>query len=132
MKLRNIVMKFDVVNFFSDSLYSVFTVTMFFDQTVKSFFKNSTINQEKVDTLTAASTVVTPSQNVAPNENFLQHQTITTATSIMGHQQQINNNTVSGSISMPLTPASSTTPLGKALYIGLADLTIPIQRQGLC
>ena len=73
-----------------------------------------------MDTLTAASTVVTPSQSNAPNENFLQHQiTTTTATSIMSHQQQINNNTVSGSISMPLTPASSTTPLG--LGLGLSS-----------
>ena len=48
--------------------------------------------QEKVDTLTAASTVVTPltpSQNAPPNENFIQHQsTATTTTSNMGNPNQ--------------------------------------------
>lgn len=66
--------------------------------------------QEKVDTLTAASTVATPSQT--PSENFIQHQT-----TVIG--QSSNNNLVSGSVSMPLTPASSSTPLG--LGLGLSS-----------
>lgn len=73
--------------------------------------------QEKVDSLTAASTAITPisqSQNPAnsaSSENFIQQTTVFS-------QQQHNNNVVSGSVSMPLTPAASTT---MGLGLGLSS-----------
>ena len=67
---------------------------------IKCIFTNSNLTsnffvfghfQEKVDTLTAASTAVTPSQIVPPNENLLQPQTMAstaTNTSILGNPNQ--------------------------------------------
>ena len=67
---------------------------------IKCSFTNSNLTcnlfvfghfQEKVDTLTAASTAVTPSQIVPSNENLLQPQTMAstaTNTSILGNPNQ--------------------------------------------
>ena len=72
-----------------------------------------------MDTLTAASTVATPSQNVPTTDHFTNTQPPITP---MVQQQIPNNNniSVSGSISVPLTPASAApTPLG--LGLGLSS-----------
>ena len=81
--------------------------------------------QEKVDTLTLASAQATPSQN--STENFLQQQQAMPSMVSQNTQQmqqpttvqaQQHNNNLSGSVSMPLTPATST-PLG--LGLGLSS-----------
>jgi len=91
--------------------------------------------QEKVDTLTAASTAVTPSQIAPPNDNLLQPQTMAstaTNTSILGNPNQqtqpINNNTVSGSMCMPLTPAAATSTTTTPLGLGLGPSSNKMSR----
>ena len=78
--------------------------------------------QEKVDTLTSSNTNQC-NQNPETQQNFLQ--TTTSSTSLAQHQQQPqqqqqNNNNLTGSLSVPITPATSTTtPLG--LGLGLSS-----------
>ena len=79
--------------------------------------------QEKVDTLTSSNTNQC-NQNPETQQNFLQ--TTTSSTSLAQHQQQPqqqqqqHNNNLTGSLSVPITPAtSSTTPLG--LGLGLSS-----------
>ena len=78
--------------------------------------------QEKVDTLTSSNTNQC-NQNPEIQQNFLQ--TTTSSTSLAQHQQQPqqqqqHNNNLTGSLSVPITPATSTTtPLG--LGLGLSS-----------
>ena len=78
--------------------------------------------QEKVDTLTSSNTNQC-NQNPETQQNFLQ--TTTSSTSLAQHQQQPqqqqqqHNNNLTGSLSVPITPATSTTPLG--LGLGLSS-----------
>ena len=79
--------------------------------------------QEKVDTLTASNAPATTQSN---QENFLQTTTSSTSlaqqqqqsTQLQQQQQQSHNNNLSGSMSVPITPATST-PLG--LGLGLSS-----------
>ena len=77
--------------------------------------------QEKVDTLTASNA---PAATQSNPENFLQTTTSSTSlaqqqsTQLQQQQQQPHNNNLSGSMSVPITPATST-PLG--LGLGLSS-----------